>query len=83
MANVTERKKRKIDGAEINISEILKDMFDTFSNAQHSHLQQLQIKIDKLTERNNELHSSVLSLSDRYDEFLLKISSLEAEKKGR
>ncbi|CAB3233726.1 unnamed protein product [Arctia plantaginis] len=79
--NTTERKKRKFDGTNADVSDVLKEMFLTFSHEQNGRLQQLQLKIDKLTEQNNELHNSVLSMSDRYDEFLLKISSLEAERK--
>ncbi|PZC70403.1 hypothetical protein B5X24_HaOG216501, partial [Helicoverpa armigera] len=82
-SNVTERnKKRKIDGVDETASvELTRAMFTTYSSKQESQYEDMMIKINSIIEQNIELKRSVELMSDKYDEFLSRISTLEAEKK--
>lgn len=79
-ANITERKKRKLTNSDINISEIIMELFSKFSKDQDKRFQDLQTTITKLNEQNDELRKSVQTMSDKYDEFITRISILESEK---
>lgn len=78
--NITERKKRKLTDSDFNISEMIKDLFSNFSKEQEHRFQDLQNTMSKLNEQNAELRKSVQLMSNKYDEFLLRISRLESEK---
>ncbi|KAJ8704384.1 hypothetical protein PYW08_005156 [Mythimna loreyi] len=80
--NVTERKKRKFDGDDINSFMCsLKEMFDTLSNEQNERFQDLLISVNSLREQNAELTKSVETMSHKYDEILSRIKLLEDTKK--
>ncbi|CAH0720338.1 unnamed protein product, partial [Brenthis ino] len=81
-SNITERKKRKFDGAVSNSSEkINRTMFAAFSNKQESYYEDLMSKMNSIIEQNVELKKSVEMMSEKYDEFLSRITTLEAEKR--
>lgn len=65
--NVTERKKRKYEDENLDVTGLIKEMFSTFSNQQEKRFQ--------------ELKTSLEVMSSKYDEFLQKISTLEKERK--
>ncbi|CAG9138373.1 unnamed protein product [Plutella xylostella] len=78
---VTERKKRKFDHSDSNIIDVMKEMFNAFARDQDARFERLQTTISNLKEQNNELTLSVELMSSKYDEFLVKISELESERK--
>lgn len=65
--NVTERKKRKYDEKQLDVTALIKEMFSTFSKEQEKRFQ--------------ELKSSLEVMSNKYDEFVQKIYTLEKERK--
>lgn len=81
-SNVTERnKKRKFDGVDETAVELTRAMFTTYSSKQEIQYEDMMIKINSIIEQNIELKRSVELMSDKYDEFLGRIATLEAEKK--
>lgn len=81
-SNITERKKRKYVAEDNSIPMTIKEMFKTFSREQDKRFQELHSTISLLSEQNKELKQSVCMMSDKYDEFLRKINSLESERKA-
>ncbi|CAK1602454.1 unnamed protein product [Parnassius mnemosyne] len=79
--NVTERKKRKHDGMNPNIMSYMSEMFSVYTNEQAKLFKDLQTIVSSIKEQNDELKKSVDTMSSKYDEFLSRISVLEAEKK--
>lgn len=79
--NVTERKKRKHDGVNPNIMSYISEMFSAHTNEQAKLFKDLQTIVSSIKEQNDELKKSVDTMSSKYDEFLSRISVLEAEKK--
>lgn len=79
----TERdsKKRKFGEEDRNISNMIKEMFSTFSREQEIRFQELQSTTNNIQEQNIKLRESVDMMSSKYDEFLLRISSLETERR--
>lgn len=67
LTNITERKKRKYNEESMDFLVIIKEMF-SFAAEQ-----------DK---RFNELRASIELMSNKYDDFLLKLSSLEKDKQA-
>lgn len=80
-SKLTERKKRKYVDEDNSISTMIKETFQTFSRDQDRRFQELHCTIAQLSEQNKELKQSVSMMSDRYDDFLHKISALETERK--
>lgn len=66
--NITERKKRKYDGENTDIMALIKEMFVSFSREQEKRFQDLKTSMDLM--------------SNKYDEFLSKINTLERERKA-
>ncbi|CAG9790234.1 unnamed protein product [Diatraea saccharalis] len=81
MENISERKKRKFESSNSDITDVIKQMFTTFTQDQAVRFKQLQKTIDSLKDQNRELKRSVEHMSDQYDEFLNKITKLEAERR--
>ncbi|CAG4939766.1 unnamed protein product [Parnassius apollo] len=79
--NVSERKKRKHDGVNPNIMSYMSEMFSVYTNEQAKHFKDLQIIVSSIKEQNDELKKSVDTMSSKYDEFLSRLSILEAEKR--
>ncbi|CAG5050775.1 unnamed protein product [Parnassius apollo] len=79
--NVTERKKRIHDGVNPNIMFYMSEMFSVYTNEQAKHFKDLQTIVSSIKEQNDELKKSVDTMSSKYDEFLSRISVLEAEKR--
>ncbi|CAG5024032.1 unnamed protein product [Parnassius apollo] len=79
--NVTERKKKKHDGVNPNIMSYMSEMFSVYTNEQAKHFKDLQTIVSSIKEQNDELKKSVDTMSSKYDEFLSRISVLEAEKR--
>ncbi|KAJ8708926.1 hypothetical protein PYW07_013530 [Mythimna separata] len=76
-------KKRKFDGDSATASTgLTRAMFDTFSNKQKAQFDDLMLRINSIIEQNIDLKQSVEVMSAKYDEFLSRISYLEAEKKA-
>ncbi|CAH0397229.1 unnamed protein product [Chilo suppressalis] len=80
--NATERKKRKFEDKDSSVSEIIKEMFSSFTQEQKLRFNQLQATINSLTEQNNALTHSVDMMSSKYDAFLAKISEMETQRKA-
>ncbi|XP_073967330.1 uncharacterized protein [Choristoneura fumiferana] len=59
----------------------LRDMFASFSKEQDRRFSELKTTIIDLKEQNSELTKSVELMSDKYDEFLVRVSELEAKRK--
>ncbi|KAG7297684.1 hypothetical protein JYU34_018402 [Plutella xylostella] len=77
-----DRKKRKFEGEEdSDIATMMKDMFTAFSKEQDHRFQDLQASIKDLKEENTELVKSIELMTYKYDEFLARITKLEADKK--
>ncbi|CAG5015581.1 unnamed protein product [Parnassius apollo] len=72
--NVTERKKRKHDGVNPNIMSYMSEMFSVYTNEQAKHFKDLQTIV-------SSIKKSVDTMSSKYDEFLSRISVLEAKKR--
>lgn len=68
LTNITERKKRKYNEESMDFLVIIKEMFSSFAAEQ-----------DK---RFNELRASIELMSNKYDDFLLKLTSLEKDKQA-
>lgn len=66
--NITERKKRKFDDENTDIMVLIKEMFVSFSREQEKRFQELKTSMDLM--------------SNKYDDFLSKINTLETEKKA-
>ncbi|CAB3245982.1 unnamed protein product [Arctia plantaginis] len=66
--NIIERKKRKYDEENTDVTALIKEMFMSFSKEQDIRFQELKASMDVM--------------SHKYDEFLSKISSLEKERKA-
>ncbi|KAJ8733514.1 hypothetical protein PYW08_001812 [Mythimna loreyi] len=79
--NITDRKKRKYEGNITCSTDIIKEMFASLSNEQAARFEELQISINMLQEQNSKLTSSVELMSNKYDEFLSRISQLESERR--
>ncbi|CAG5033790.1 unnamed protein product [Parnassius apollo] len=79
--NVTERKKRKHDGVNPNIMSYMSEMFSVYTNEQAKLFKDLQTIVSSIKEQNDELKKSVDTMSSKYDEFVSRISVLEAGKK--
>lgn len=83
LLNLNDRKKkRKHEGEdEDNTLSIMQQMINKLAEDQEKRFNDLLSSIQIIANQNAELTSSVTLLSDKYDEFLQKISTLEAEKK--
>ncbi|CAH2097511.1 unnamed protein product [Euphydryas editha] len=79
--NMSERKKRKHDGMNPNITSFITDIFTSFSQDQGKLFNELNKTIMDIKEQNEELKKSVDMMSHKYDEFLSRISALELERK--
>ncbi|XP_026746537.1 uncharacterized protein LOC113507810 [Trichoplusia ni] len=80
--NITDRKKRKFEGDDINsFMPTIKKMFESLSIEQNKRFQDLLGSVNSLRERNAELTKSVEAMSLKYDEFLSRIKSLEEARK--
>ena len=77
--NITERKKRKIDESDTCNTDVIKEMFTLFSKDQAARFEELQSSINSLKEQNSKLTLSVELMSNKYDEFLSRITQLESE----
>ena len=77
--NISERKKRKCDGEPEHGGHLsIGGVPAHFTSTQY---EDLMLKINNIILQNTELKQTVELMSDKYDEFLSRISSLEAEKK--
>lgn len=81
MLNITERKKRKHDGENSNITSCMSNLFASFSQEQEKRFHELKNTIISLKEQNEDLQRSVDMMSNKYDEFLTRITTLELESK--
>lgn len=78
LIQATQSKKRKVTDTDSDSPGIIEEMFSKFSLEQSVRFNQLQTTIASLKTQNEELTHSVEHMSNRYDEFLSKISQLEA-----
>ncbi|CAG5058705.1 unnamed protein product [Parnassius apollo] len=76
-----ERKKSKHDGVNPNLMSYMSEMFSVYTNEQAKHFKDLQTIVSSIKEQNDELKKSIDTMSSKYDEFLSRISVLEAEKR--
>lgn len=81
MENITERKKRKFEESDSCDADVIKEMFMVFAQDQTARFEELQSTINSLKEQNNKLTQSVELMSNKYDEFLHRISQLESERR--
>lgn len=79
--NATERKKRKFEEDKFTSVELTRAMFASFSTKQASQYDDMIKKINNIIEQNVELKKSVELMSEKYDEFLSRITALEEGKK--
>lgn len=79
LENIAGNKKRKFDDCDTCSTDAIKEMFTLFWQDQTARLDVLQSTINSLTEQNSKLTQSVELMSNKYDEFLSRISQLESE----
>lgn len=80
--NLAERKKRKFEGGDASeVVVLMKEMFSALSKEQNQRFQDLQLAINNLTDENIELVKSIELMNFKYDEFLSRITRLEAERR--
>ncbi|KAJ8705318.1 hypothetical protein PYW07_011145 [Mythimna separata] len=77
--NITERKKRKYEG-KADKGPVTLSTFNTSSGDQEFRFEDLMEKIDSIIVQNSELKHSVEVMSSKYDEFLGRVATLEAER---
>ncbi|KAL4703209.1 hypothetical protein ACJJTC_004885 [Scirpophaga incertulas] len=77
-ASIADRKKRKYEGDDINIADVIEEMFSRFSMEQEKRFRKLQDTVSVINSQNADLQKSVELLSNKYDDFLTKISMLES-----
>ncbi|KAJ8714482.1 hypothetical protein PYW07_002707 [Mythimna separata] len=77
--NITERKKRKYEG-KADKGPVTLSTFNTSSGDQEFRFEDLMEKIDSIIVQNSELKHSVEVMSSKYDEFLRRVATLEAER---
>ncbi|KAL4715776.1 hypothetical protein ACJJTC_006355 [Scirpophaga incertulas] len=77
-ASIADRKKRKYEGDDINIADVIEEMFSRFSMEQEKRFRKVQDTVSVINSQNADLQKSVELLSNKYDDFLTKISMLES-----
>jgi SMC interacting uncharacterized protein involved in chromosome segregation len=82
--NITKRTKRKYESGEgdevESMTHILKDLFSSFSQQFEKRFDALHESVKQISDQSNEMQKNLSFMSEKYDQLLIKMQYLEAER---